>query len=614
MLYTWGYVMLLYVCEKEESLVIKKTKIKFADGTEKTQIRVIKSIRCGEQKKPKQITVKSFGYLEDQTNLEEFWDEVRALDENMHDVRKKNIVLTIPTDIQNNAALNKDYNYGYRYIEAVLKALRLDEFFNTIPFKGEHSLYDIFEFLVIQRILDPASKRRTIQNRDRLYGKHYDFELQDIYRALDKIAEESVPMQVHINKRIKELIGRDGELSFYDVTNYYFTMDFNGGPESLLKKGVSKEHQLTPIVQFGLFMDTNNIPIAMKAYPGNTSDALTLQPAMEDVKKDFHLGRLIVVADKGMNSSSNIDYICNHGDGYVVSQTLRGNKGVRYKDDLFDPNGYEGNEEFRYKLIEEEYESHINSKKIVKRRRKVLMYWSKADAEYAKAKRMEKVRKAEIELTNNVYTQTHSKQEYVATQYFNSATGETADSKVSGINYDKITEEEKYDGYFCILTSELDYNAQKILDTYHNLWHIEESFRVTKSDLNTRPIYVYTNAHIEAHLLTCFVALTVLRVLQYKLRPLQIPAARIAQTMAASICRLPEDDVVWVNEVHGGYSYKEENGKASLELNEDDDYLRNDWLALQKSFGVDLDFVLTERNIFDKRLNGIKLRSMKNGK
>mgnify|MGYP003297773808 CR=1 FL=1 len=267
--------------------MIKKTKIKFADGTEKTQIRVIKSIRCGEQKKPKQITVKSFGYLEDQTNLEEFWDEVRALDENMHDVRKKNIVLTIPTDIQNNAALNKDYNYGY-----------------------------------------------------------------------------------------------------------------------------------------------------------------------------------------------------------------------------------------------------------------------------------------------------------VATQYFNSATGETADSKVSGINYDKITEEEKYDGYFCILTSELDYNAQKILDVYHNLWHIEESFRVTKSDLNTRPIYVYTNAHIEAHLLTCFVALTVLRVLQYKLRPLQIPAARIAQTMAASICRLPEDDVVWVNEVHGGYSYKEENGKASLELNEDDDYLRNDWLALQKSLAL----------------------------
>lgn len=182
----------------------------------------------------------------------------------MHDVRKKNIVLTIPTNIQNNDALNKDYNYGYRYVEAVLRALRLDEFFNRVPYKGEHSLYDIFEFLVIQRILDPGSKRKTMQNRDRLYGKRYDFELQDVYRALDKLAEQSVPMQVHINKRIKELIGRDGELSFYDVTNYCFTMDFNGGPESLLKKGVSKEHQLTPIVQFGLFMDTNNILIAMK--------------------------------------------------------------------------------------------------------------------------------------------------------------------------------------------------------------------------------------------------------------------------------------------------------------------------------------------------------------
>ena len=591
--------------------MIKRTKIRFADGTEKTQIRVIKSIRSGIDKKPKQITVRSFGYLEDQTDLKSFWEEVKLTDENMHDVRKKNLVLTIPTNAGNNAVINKEYNYGYKFIEAVLKALKLDDFFEEVPFKGRYSLYDIFEFLVIQRILDPASKRKTMQNRDRLYGKNYDFELQDIYRALDVFGEQSVALQVHMNKRIKELIGRSNELSFYDVTNYYFTMDFNGGPESLLKKGVSKEHQLTPIVQFGLFMDTNNIPIAMKAYPGNTSDSLTLQPAMEDIKKDFRLGRLIVVADKGMNSTANIDYICNHGDGYVVSQTLRGKKGSRYHDILFNPDGYEGNDDFRYKVYEEDYESHINSKKTVTRRRKVLMYWSRTDAEYARAKRLEKVHKAEADLANNAYSIDHSSKEYVVTQYFSKSTGEAADGMVSGIDYDKITEEEKYDGYFCILTSELEYDHQRILDVYHNLWHIEESFRITKSDLNTRPMYVYTNSHIEAHLLTCFVALTVLRILQYKLAPQHIPASRLMAAMTASVCKLPAADMVWLNEVHGGNAYLEKEGSPMLELNEKEDFLRNDWLALQNTFDVNLDFTLMEKSNFDRMLKSIKLRPMK---
>ena len=426
--------------------MIKKTKIRFADGSEKTQIRVVKSVRDGEDRKPRQITVRSFGYLEDQIDPDAFWDEVRSIDENIREVRKKNYVLTVPSDAPNNASFNRELNYGYRYIEAVLRALNLDDFFSDVPFRGQYSLYDIFEFLVIQRILDPASKRRTMQNKDRLYAKRYDFELQDIYRALDKFAQQSVPIQVLINKRIKDLIGRDNEISFYDVTNYYFTMDFNGDEDSLLKKGVSKEHQLTPIVQFGLFMDSNNIPVAMKAYPGNTSDSITLKPAMEDIKKDFRLGRLIVVADKGMNSSANIDYICSHGDGYVVSQTLKGKKGTRYRDKLFDPDGYEGTEDFRWKLYEEDYESHVNSKKTVTRRRKVLMYWSRADAEYAKAKRMEKVSRAEKELTNNAYGIDHTKQEYVVTQYFSRKTGEISDGKVSGIDYDKISEESE----FCI--------------------------------------------------------------------------------------------------------------------------------------------------------------------
>lgn len=590
--------------------MIKKTRVKFVDGSEKTQIRVVKSVRSGPENKPKQITVRSFGYLEDQCDLEAFWASVKEVNENMLEIRKKNVVVSIPTQASNNADMNKTWNYGYRFVEAALEALKIKEFFEGIHFRGDYSLYDVFEFLVIQRILNPSSKRESCRQIDRFYNKRYDFTLTDIYRALSKFSEHSVALQTFMNKEISSLIGRENSYAFYDVTNYYFEKDFNGPAGTYQQKGVSKEHQLTPIVQFGLFMDSNNIPIAMKTYPGNTSDSLTLQPAMKDVKKDFKLGRLIVVADKGLNSSSNIDYICNGGDGYVVSQVLRGKKGSRYHEIMFDPNGYEGNDDFKYKLFEEDYEGKINSKKKVTRRRKVLIYWSKEDAAYARRKRNEKLQKAIKGLNNNAYGIDHSKTEYVVSQYLNSETGEVADEKISGIDYDKIAQEEKFDGYFCIITSELNYDCQKILSVYRNLWHIEESFRITKSDLCARPIYVSTDDHIDGHFLICFVALTVIRLLQHKMGELRIPAQRIQRVLSACQCKIPAEDVVWLDEVCKGYEYEQgtgDNGSASfkLKLDTNSDYVRNDWLLLQKTFGIDIDSVVLERTVFDKRLKAV---------
>ena len=184
-----------------------------------------------------------------------------------------------------------------------------------------------------------------------------DFTLPDIYRSLDLFTDFIVELQKHLNERVKATIGRDLSYAFYDVTNYFFTIDFPYGTEDLRQKGVSKEHRIDPIVAMGLFIDSNGLPVSMSMFPSNTSDSVMLLPTMKDVKESYGLGRLVVVADKGLNSSKNIDVIVNNGDGFIFSQILKGTKGQRCNEKLFDKNGWTLNIDgtYRYKLFLEEY-------------------------------------------------------------------------------------------------------------------------------------------------------------------------------------------------------------------------------------------------------------------
>jgi|LFRM01.2.fsa_nt_gb transposase len=364
-------------------------------------------------------------------------------------------------------------------------------------------------------------------------------------------------------------------------------------------------------------MDSNNLPLAMSVFPGNTSDSVTLQPAMSEIKKSYNLGRLIVVADKGLNSSSNIDYIVNNGDGYVVSQVLRGTKGQRYHEILLDEEGYVGNESFKYKLFTEEYKSKINKNKSVIRTRKVLIYYSKIEADRAKKKRDEKVSRANKALQNNAYTINHGASEYITTNHIVKDTGELSDATINRLDTNKVLEEEKFDGYFCIITSELGYDHKKIIEVYGSLWRIEESFKITKSDLSTRPVYVRTKKHIEAHMLVCFTALLVLRLLQLKLGNEEISVPRIKRVLNSCNCVLPNEAVVMLDEVGGMMSFKEgkdKNGELvdRLQLDKENDTIRNDWLLLQNKFGVEFDYTAATREAFNKYLKSVVFKIEKN--
>jgi hypothetical protein len=280
---------------------------------------VVESYRPAPGQPPKQRTLKSFGYLEDQDDPEAFLREAEAYDAdpgNREQISSNKMY----------SGQNRLYNYGYKYLESVYNLLGISNFIRHYEtsgrFRGKYSIDEIFKLLVLLRLLAPDSKRASAQRQAAFYGWDPQIELPDVYRALDHMATFSVELQQHLDRKVKELIGRDLKYAFYDVTNYFFEIDF---PDEAgdRQRGVSKEHRVAPIVQMGLFIDQNGLPVSLSLFPGNTSDTLTLQPVMLDVKKAYQLQRLVVVADKGMNSSKNIDFICNNREwlcGFANSQ------------------------------------------------------------------------------------------------------------------------------------------------------------------------------------------------------------------------------------------------------------------------------------------------------
>ena len=523
--------------------MIRYDKHKLKSGI-KTQVRVVEGYR-DKDSKMKQRTIKNFGYLEDHVNNPTFIEQVTKFNEEYFKVKKDNKVLDIKPFYLDESSVT--YNYGYRFLESVYEVLELDKFFNNLDTNCEFPLNTIFKYLVIQRILNPDSKRATYQLKNNMYGFDNNFELHHIYRALDIFNKVKVELQKYINDRIKEIIGRDSSYAYYDVTNYYNEIDFPKDENDLRQRGVSKEHRVDPIIQLGLFIDSNGIPISMSLFKGNTSDTKTLQPVMQEIKNNYELNRLVVVADKGLNSSSNINYIVNNKDGYVVSQIIRGKKGKRYQEKLFDESLYTYNKErtFKYQEFIEEYQI-INKEGIQEtRKRKVLIYWKLEDAILEASKRDDKLERAIKSLGNNAYAIKHTYEQYIKEIHTVDKTGEAADKIERVLDENKINEDALYDGYFCIITSELDYDYNKILEVYGNLWKIEESFRITKSDLEVRPIYVSNESRINGHFLTCYVALVLIRLLQYKMN-YTMSVERIVRALNSSKCIMEKDGVIRV--------------------------------------------------------------------
>ncbi len=624
--------------------MIRKDKKTFKDGSVKTQIRVTEGYRPYPNSSPKQRTVKSFGYLEDQTDLEAFWKEVNECNNSLK--HKRDLRIEIPVSEMMYSENNRLLNYGYKFPESVYHLLGIDDFFEKYQkgskFRGKYSLNEVFRYLVMDRILYPASKREAASRLPNYYGLKSEFDLSDIYRASDQFALVFYDLQRFVSEQVAGQFGRDLQYSFYDVTDYYTEKDFADPDEeyrdrsgntvsgpALGQKGVSKEHQLTPIIQMGLFMDGNGVPVCMDVFRGNMSDPDTLKENLDGLKKEYGIDRTVVVADKGMNCSHNIDLLCSQGDGYVFSQVLKGTKGKRYQEDLFSPEGWQEAPDgsYKWKLITEGYQGHdisfeirdgqnTEKKKAVKRKRKVLLYWSKTDAEMAAKKREEKLKRAEKSTKNNAYGIAHGKDRYVREETIMKETGEVLDEKqmvrVPVVDEEKAKKDALYDGYFAIITSESDYDAAKIREVYHGLWRIEGSFRIMKSDFDARPIYLNDREHIRAHFLICFVALVILRLIQNGMGEKRLSVARIAETLRQANCLLERGGYVRLLDVGGKIRYEEirnqKSGKMVPTLKfSSEDQVALDYRRIQETFGTNFYYAYAKQEDFKRFFKEMEL-------
>jgi transposase len=362
-------------------------------------------------------------------------------------------------------------------------------------------------------------------------------------------------------------------------------------------------------------MDANGLPVGITVFPGNTSETTTLEPAMRDVKEAYGLGRLIVVADKGLNSSDNINRIVNNGDGFVISQPLRGTKGTRYRARVFDNNGYieSSDGSYRYKMFEEEYDGLDAAGNKVKRRRKVLICWSRAAAKRTRRKREEKLKKAERAVQNGVYGIKRGHDKYLKEQVVVKKTGECFEvpeiKKIKSVDQAKADADAMYDGYDCIITSELQYDEAQIRAAYGGLWRIEQSFRILKSDLYARPVFVRTDEHIRAHFLICFTALLIVRIIQHRMGKNALSTERIAAALNAATCQVLKGGIIHLDDVGGSLAFKKvKNAKGEIVETldfSDEDQIALDYKLLQNSFGTDFYNIYPRQEVFNRFLKNI---------
>ena len=519
--------------------------------TGKTSLSICRGYR-DENGKVKHSTIETLGLLE---NLQKNYDDpiahFRKVVEEMNQQEKQD-KLPITVSIDRNEKLKVDTNnrknFGYAALSKIYHELEIDKFLIS-KFKdrdvSEFKINNIMKLLVFARALMPDSKKSTYENKD-VFFENSNFSLKELYNALTYIEPLKEKLQQYIYEHIQEQYKPNNECVFYDVTNYYFEIDDN---DDFRKKGVCKEHRPNPIVQMGLFMDSIGLPMCYKLFEGNTNDCSTLRPMVQELQKNYDVGRVIVVADKGLNTGNNIAYNKAIGNGYVMSLSIRGSN-AEMKEYVLKDDGYTYNSDKTYKVKSRFYPREITITKKDKETGKVtktkenvdekqVIFWSADYAKRAKAERQKKKKKAK-ELIGNVQ-KFNKKNCYGAAKYikhlvFDKNTGEiiVAKSKLS-IDEEKIAEEEKYDGYYAIVTSEMDKSDDEIIDIYRGLWRIEETFKVTKSELDARPVYVSRKDHIEAHFLTCFIALVLGRVLQHKLDK-KYSVGKIFDTLAKCNC------------------------------------------------------------------------------
>lgn len=535
--------------------------LKIAKRPKGSYLTIVEKYWDKKSKSPKEKTAKVIGYVDpDSIDYDDIISRYKLEAAQMTMEHKENSFKNITINL--NEVLPSNYddskNIGYVVFKYIYKELELDKFWKNVSSKYEieYDLDKIFQLMVFSRILFPASKKKTFENRYNFFESFDDFELEDVYRSLDIFGEHEEELQKWIYDHSVTKYHRDLSATFFDCTNYYYdiskpdvdNLDDNGNLilKRYRKYGPEKNHRKDPIVELGLLMDNTGIPLAYDLFPGNESEKIHMLPIINRARNQYGFGRTIVVADRGLNTSDNIFMLNgknntehNPRDGYIYGQSVRGAdkefkewvlKQDEYKNTKIEENDTDDetsmNGIFRHKsriypkkiyITREKNDGSIVKQSITVDQKQMVYYSEK----YKKKQKLERDRAVERAVDLIAHPKKYDKVSAKGASGYVMNLTYTQDGEIINKNLaldtDKIAEEEKYDGYYSIVTSELKMDDIEIREKYRGLIRIEDTFKITKSEFDTRPIYVRTNEHIDGHFTTCFTALVLIRLLQVKL-------------------------------------------------------------------------------------------------
>ena len=532
----------------------------------------VEGYRDPKTKKVKHNVIENLGYVDEY--LDRFEDPIahfkevarlRTLEKKKQEAEEDVYLGYVSTNEVMDENEDAMYHLGFLPLSRIYHELKIDQFLiNRQHSKSmDYSLNDVMQLLVYTRILAPGSKIASFQEKERI-ARPFNCDWYDVYRALDYFSDFREDLLLHLHEQVRIHYNRKTDITFYDVTNYYFEIDEE---DKFRKKGYCKDNTGNPLVQMGLLLDSDAIPITYRLFEGNTHDSQTMMPIIEKVREEYGLGRIIVVADKALNCGDNVAFLTAEKDGFIFSQKIRGankelqsfvfdpsgyveKKGVVKSADLWDEKTEKREPVFRLKsrpYPQEFRVTHADGKKRpIPIDVKQIVCYNELYAGHRKHKRAELIEKAQKIIANpKRYTKqdAQSALRYIKNIEYDSETGECINTKrIPYLDTEKIMEDEKYDGYYVIITSEINMPDHEVAKRYHELWEIEHSFRITKSDLETRPVYVTLKQRIEGHFLTCFIALLILRLLAKRLNKEYAPEQIIKSLRKYQAC-LVKDNV-----------------------------------------------------------------------
>ena len=425
--------------------------------------------------------------------------------------------------------IQTSFNGGYIFLQQLYHQLGLHKICKEISnnYKFTFNLDSILSRLIYGRILYPSSKLNTYQESKKLLEQPA-FEIHQVYRALEVIAKETDFIQSELYKNSLSVSKRNDRILYYDCTNYFFEIEQE---EGLKQYGVGKDHKPNPIVEMGLFMDGDGIPLAFSIHSGNTNEQTTLKPLEEKILKDFELSKFIVCTDAGLSSSDNRKFNDKQGRAFITTQSVKKLKN-HLKEWALNPTGWHlsgSNKTYDISIIgrdEKTYEKYISETFFKERwikegglEQKLIVTYSLKYRDYQSQIRNRQLERAAT-LIESRPSSIKKKNQNDYKRFISSTNvtkdGEVADKAVYSINEQAIADEEMYDGFYAVCTN-LEDDATAIIKINHRRWEIEECFRIMKYEFKTRPVYLSRDDRIHTHFTTCFHAVVLYRYLEKRL-------------------------------------------------------------------------------------------------